>query len=263
MDHHGDARLPGARLESHSRGRDENATLDISGLFRIESLKPGSRSTNSLEGHFYGLASSGRWDEGVHWSFDASAAVSTAASALGLGILAKLAFALLTKLKPTSALKHPKRKALMEYIKKNPGATFRELLRATGIHSGTARHHVAILVRSGLVMQQEHKATHRFFENHGKYAENWNEVVLLREPELKRLHDWLVANPGSPQKEILAATGAWGWSRSTTQHRLGRLVEDGLVGIRQQGRLKLHSVANSAPAKAPAVPARAGAVSAA
>ncbi len=177
-------------------------------------------------------------------------------------MIAKLAFALLTKLKPQNALSHPKRKALMDYIKARPGATFRELLRATGIHSGTARHHVAVLVRSGLVMQQDHKSTHRFFENHGKFNDNWSEVVLLREPELKQLHAWLAANPNSPQKAILAAAGEWGWGRSTTQHRLARLAEDGLVVIKQQGRLKLHSVTNAQPAKAPVVPARPGVTSA-
>jgi DNA-binding transcriptional ArsR family regulator len=34
---------------------------------------------------------------------------------------------------------------------------------------------------------------------------------------------------------------ALGWSRSTTQHRLARLADGGLVAIRLQGRLKMYS----------------------
>ncbi len=173
--------------------------------------------------------------------------IPTAAAAMGVAVLLalmpKVLAGLLTSLNSRKALKHPKRRALMTYIEENPGATFRELLRGTGIMSGTARHHVAVLKRSGMIMEREHKQTHRFFENGGKFEDNWQEVVLLREPELKRLHDWLVNHPRSPQRVILEASEPWGWSRSTTQHRLKRLVDDGLVVIRQQGRMKLHSAA--------------------
>ena len=97
-------------------------------------------------------------------------------------------------------------------------------------------------------MEHGHKSTRRFFENHGKFDRNWTQVVALREPGLKELHDFL-ATQGRPmsQKELILAMEPHGWSRSTVQHRLARLVEHGAVALRPQGRLKMYAVAAAAP----------------
>jgi hypothetical protein len=54
---------------------------------------------------------------------------------------------------------------------------------------------------------------------------------------------------------------AEGWSRSTTQHRLSRLVDGGVASIRLQGRLKMYSIVDKPRlAKSPGLPAPSGAL---
>jgi predicted transcriptional regulator len=137
-------------------------------------------------------------------------------------------------------LQHPRRQLIFGYIQAHPGATFREVARGTAVATGTARHHLGVLKRRGLVMERPHRSTTRFFENHGLYDATWSCVVLLREAPLRELHSWLAANAGAPQKDVLEAMAGQGWSRSTTQHRLQRLVEGGAVEVRLQGRLKIY-----------------------
>lgn len=152
-------------------------------------------------------------------------------------------------------LAHPRRARLHTYIQEHPGANFREVARATGIATGTARHHLTVLVRTKIVVERPHGSTLRFFENHGKFDISWTREVLLREPDLATLHAWIVAHPGSPQKDILNAMETQRrWSRSTTQHRLVRLAAGGLVDLRLQGRLKLYSAdAGTAPVVQPRI----------
>lgn len=145
-------------------------------------------------------------------------------------------------------LQQEKRNKLYIFIKENPGATFREVVKNTQIATGTARHHLGVLRRTGLIQTHQHHATLRFFENHDRFNRTWNTVVLLREPALADLHAWLMKHPGAIQKEILAHTeSAWDWGRSTTQHRLSRLHEEGLVNIKLQGRRKVYTAVEVAP----------------
>jgi predicted transcriptional regulator len=133
------------------------------------------------------------------------------------------------------ALDHPNRAKLHAIILQDPGINFRQLARASGLAAGTARHHLTVLGRAGLVVEQGFGFTRRFF---APRAPSDAAVVLLRESSLKQLHDWIKANPGAPQLQVLDAMAPLGWSRSTTQHRLQRLVQGGALQLRCQGRFK-------------------------
>jgi predicted transcriptional regulator len=152
-------------------------------------------------------------------------------------LLAKLVVSILfTRMRGEDALEHPNRRSLMEHITNDPGINFRGLVRVSGIAAGTTRHHLTILVRSGLVAEQGFGSTRRFFA--GSAGGGWEHKVLMREPGLRQLFDWVAANPGSTQMQVLDAMAAGGWSRSTTQHRLQRLSAAGAVQVRWQGRYK-------------------------
>ncbi|HUR63889.1 MAG TPA: winged helix-turn-helix transcriptional regulator [Candidatus Thermoplasmatota archaeon] len=170
-------------------------------------------------------------------------------------VAVKVLLGLFTKLKG-DPLEHPRRRSIYEYIQAHPGANFREIARGVGSATGTTRHHLTVLKRNGAVMERAHGATTRFFENHGKFEATWPSVVLLREEPLRQLHDWLAMHPGAAQKEVLEAMAQAGWSRSTTQHRLQRLVAGGAVELRPQGRLKMYRTSAPSPLEPVAQPAR-------
>lgn len=245
LDISGTARLPqvsGLACQECPSGEDQSLTL--AGSFRFEGLTvaDGPRASTALSGNVQGA----RLDEvGISPEALVLPRVAVAAAAtIGLVAVIKfLAVPLFTRLSKAEALEHPKRQVIFAYIQEHPGANFREVARQTGIASGTVRHHLTVLERAGHVVERPHQGTVRLFENHGKFDHNWSDLVLLREPPLAWLHGWLLEHPSSPQKDILEAFELQGWSRSTTQHRLARLVEGGVVTMRLQGRLKIYAVA--------------------
>lgn len=176
----------------------------------------------------------------------------------------KLAAALFTRMADDQALEHPNRRRLLDRIVDDPGINFRGLVRASGIAAGTTRHHLTVLVRSGLVTEQGYGSTRRFFA--GSAGGGWEHKVLLREPGLRQLFEWVAASPGATQRQVLDAMAAAGWSRSTTQHRLQRLAEGGAVQVRWQGRYKRYwaegatAAAGPLPRSAPASPGSKAAV---
>lgn len=223
-------------------------TLVLSGNVKLSGVKS---TPDGFSANITGTFDSARIDETWISPQSLGGATAIASAAIGLVVLLKLVvIPLFTRLSKQEALEHPKRQRIFAYIQEHPGANFREVARQTGIASGTVRHHLTVLERAGHLVEHAHQGTVRLFENHGKFDHNWADLVLLREPPLAQVNDWLKANPASPQKDVLEAFERLGWSRSTTQHRLARLVDGGLVSIRLQGRLKIYSPVDRARPKA-------------
>lgn len=234
----------------------QDQTLALSGEISLTQVRhSGDGFVATVDGRF----DSARIDETWVSPESLRGASAMAVAVVGAGLLLKLGLApLFTRLSKQEALEHPKRQSIFAYVQEHPGANFREVARSTGIAAGTVRHHLTVLERAGHLVERQHLGTVRLFENHGKFDHNWADVVFLREPPLAQVHDWLKEHVGSPQKSVLEAFEKQGWSRSTTQHRLARLVEGGLVSIRLQGRLKIYSVVERVAFKAtlasPAMP---------
>ena len=133
-----------------------------------------------------------------------------------------------------------RRAAVLAFIRTNPGVSFRGVCRGTGLASGTALHYVNAAERHGLVHSVA-LGRRRLLFPAGRVAANVPAHFALMDPDLVVLRDWLTTQQHRPcQKAVLdhAAT-AWSWSRSTTQHRLGRLVGAGLVKCGPQGTRSL------------------------
>jgi predicted transcriptional regulator len=217
----------------------EQETLRVAGSGRLTQLRWDapklSAGLRSDSGTIY-------LDERVAgWTRPPQPLAAATATVAALAIIKFLVAPFFTRLSKEQALEHPRRRKVFEYIQQNPGANFREVARRTGIAAGTVRHHLNVLARSDIIVEHQHGSTVRLFENLSKFQANWADHVLLREPSLGELYDWLKANPGAPQKAVLEGMEPQGWSRSTTQHRLSRLVEGGLATIRLQGRLKIYT----------------------
>jgi DNA-binding transcriptional ArsR family regulator len=238
IDLDGYARLPLAHADCGGCGTNATTWM-ISGPLHFEALT--SKAPNRLAGTMSGSVVSLRLDEQTVDPSLVGTGVWTTATIGALVVLKFLVAPFFTRLTKEQALEHPRRRRIFEYIQENPGANFREVARRTGIAAGTVRHHLNVLARSDIIAEHQHGSTVRLFENLSKFQANWADHVLLREPSLGELYDWLKANPGAPQKAVLEGMEPQGWSRSTTQHRLSRLVDGGLATIRLQGRLKIYT----------------------
>lgn len=152
---------------------------------------------------------------------------------------AMLAF-LFTKFRESDVLLSPRRKAIYEAVLASPGIGFRELSRATGVLPTAVRHHLGVLIRHKKIVERSHGYSLRYFENHGKFDKNWRLTAVLRDDNLAVLYEWVASRGPINQKAVLDEWETRGWSRSSTQHRLGRLEANGMIGARRHGRLKVY-----------------------
>jgi predicted transcriptional regulator len=114
-----------------------------------------------------------------------------------------------------------------------PGDHFRSIVRSVGIAHGTASHHLAVLVRKGLVVPDRGNGRCRYYprgadaeaERNQLYAKHWK----YRDLRLRILH--VAKNRGATRATSVAL--ALGISRQLATYHLDRLVELGLV--RRQG----------------------------
>lgn len=245
----GQARLPLASASAACPGcaAPADQTMALAGNFSLTgiAIQPDGWLAGRVEGDVRSL----RFDEtsmDPATVFGVGAAVATAAT-VGLVLLLKpLLAAMFTKMRSDNALLNKSRRAIHDYIQQFPGTTLREIRRGTGLASGTVQKHMRALKETGHVIEQRHGATRRFFPPGQDSTAKRTQIILLREKPLGQLFELVRRNPWLSQGDFMnLARRELDWSRSTTQHRLGRLVRGGLVAVRKQGRFKLHAVAET------------------
>lgn len=187
--------------------------------------------------------------------FNVGSAIAATAAVGGIIFLLKAILGwLFTRHKEEGPLDHERRRRLYDCIVEQPGLHVREVMRRAHVSYGAGRYHLVQLVRAGMVIERQHHNSVCLFPNDERFAASWKELAALRDPLYRELHDWLVANPNKAQNEIVAAFTARGWSRTQTQARLERLVQEDLLQVRQQGRYKFYSAARPPVVVASAAP---------
>ncbi|MCA1810844.1 MAG: hypothetical protein LC623_02400 [Halobacteriales archaeon] len=239
-------RLAGAHATCSSCVDPANRTLSATGHLLLEALRVGSRP-GILETQVAGDATVLRLDEarvdpGILPRLSLKAVVvGSVGIAIGVWGLA----ALFTRLVERKALRQPRRRLIHDYVRLHPGINRSELGAATAIPDTSLRHHLMILERSKLVTKRVVGKSVRLFPGKGVDDVSWQQSLLMRDPSLRLLQDWLKRHHGAMQKEALAQGKAWGWPRSTTQYRLGQLVRGGVVEAQKVGRTKRYCVLGS------------------
>lgn len=165
----------------------------------------------------------------------AGVSAAAALTALGWAILRFLGVAPLlpffSRIEDDQLTAHPARRAALDVIHANPGATIQDIQRALGLAWGTTVHHLRRLDRAGLI------AVRRDGARRGHWP-------LGQAPPRDGLStaDRAVAalvksSPGLTQKDIahIAGVGA-----PAACKRLGRLEEAGLVAQVREGRSRLY-----------------------
>lgn len=141
------------------------------------------------------------------------------------------------RLSAANALQHPTRARLHAIVQADPGISFRAAVAHSGVALGTARHHLSILKRAGLVC--EHRVGVRVAFLPAGDGRDAARLAMLRGEGMRELRDRIAGMARATQKDVLNAVP---WSRSTTQHRLGRLVAAGILRTTWRGRYRHYEV---------------------
>jgi len=246
----GAARLPAASAPPACPGctSPDGQTLLIQGNFTLGAIT--AQPDGTLSAQLAGDVRAAKLDESVldpASLLGVGAAAGVVAAGLGLAWLVKVLWgALFTKMRPEKAVENDARRAIRDYVAGNPGATFRELRGVTGLKSALLNHHLRVLKGGGLIHEQGHGASRRFLPPGLTSEEQRMKAILLREEPVNEVYELVRRHPWLAQGDLLdLAARELGFSRSTTQHRLGRLVKAGLLVVRHEGRFKLHAVAEA------------------
>lgn len=141
------------------------------------------------------------------------------------------------------------RRLLYDVIRDLPGCSFRQLQRESGLGNGTVDHHLAALLRLGLVERRRLQNTVRYFDTETDFGADWRARALLRNGQVREVLEIVASRPWGSQTDIVRQAEEAGHSRTATQRRLAHMAEAGLVAIRTVGRRK-HYAAVMQPARA-------------
>jgi len=126
------------------------------------------------------------------------------------------------------------RNTLFDLIRSRPGISFVELLQETGISRGALTYHLTLMRISGKIIILGDHGISSYFENSGKYDSSEQKVLkYLRQDTDKQI---LVALSGNPLMSRRDFEKILGVSGPTVTWHMKRLISDGLLDIRKDGR---------------------------
>lgn len=110
-------------------------------------------------------------------------------------------------------IQHPRRQALHDLVRAHPGASFRMLVRSSGIPAGTARHRLNILLRVGIIAEAKTDGAALTFYGVRMLASERAVARPAGDPSLQAAYDLVQALGRCKQREVLDAAP---WPRSST-----------------------------------------------
>jgi hypothetical protein len=140
---------------------------------------------------------------------------------------------------------------ILRFVESRQGCSLRDISGGTGIRGGVLHYYLRPLVasRSLVVVRVKRAALHYTPE---KAPVDAVAAWLARDEQLRRLWMWVkescTPRTGSPQMrevsqgEVVQATASWGWTRTSTQRRLGHLLSTGRVVQRTRARKVVYSL---------------------
>lgn len=138
------------------------------------------------------------------------------------------------------------RNTLYCLIRSRPGISFIELLQETETSRGALTYHLTLMRISGKIVPLADHGITGYFENSGKYDQNEQKVLkYLRQDTDRQI---LFALAGSPLMSRRDFENVLGISGPTISWHMKRLIEDGLLSIRKDGRFSRYVL--SEPARA-------------
>ncbi|MEO9364598.1 MULTISPECIES: winged helix-turn-helix transcriptional regulator [Candidatus Nitrosocaldus] len=118
------------------------------------------------------------------------------------------------------------RNTILEYISKNPGIRYRELLRMLGLTNGVLSYHLYRLESEQMIRIERDGGMTRYYASDVKQDEA-NILGMLRIPTARRIISYMLENDGSATLDEIAFM--LGKAQSTIFWHMKRLMEKGLV----------------------------------
>lgn len=160
----------------------------------------------------------------------AGAAVAAGTASLGVAALWRRwpglgLFALYARLAPKRALEHPRRVAMLDLIRTEPGLSLAQAQKRLGFSNGVARHHLALLESAGVVRSVQDGSLRRLWPMDAPRIEA---TPALRERALLAL---------TQRGELRASELAehLGVSRQALHYHVKKLEEEGRVVAQREG----------------------------
>jgi predicted transcriptional regulator len=133
------------------------------------------------------------------------------------------------------------RNTLYSLIRSRPGISFVDLLQETGISRGALTYHLTLMRISGKIVPLEDHGITGYFENSGKYDRNEQKILKYLHQDTDRLILFTLArNPLLSRRDFEKVLGVSG---PTVSWHMKRLIDDGLLSIRKDGRFSRYILA--------------------
>ena len=134
----------------------------------------------------------------------------------------------------------PTQRRILEFIASHPGVHLREICRALTLAMGDVQYHIRRLERDGRI-HSTRRGLYKFFYPANLFGERQRDVLsVLSLDRPRELLLNIIEHPESTQEVLAGATHV---SQPTVSWHLKRLVELGIVGRRQEGRVVTYSIA--------------------
>lgn len=132
-------------------------------------------------------------------------------------------------------LSHPTRRLIYEHLLRVPGNHFRGIARSLGLAVGTASHHLAVLLRGGLVTRTTSNGRARYYPAADGGAQAKNQLFMkhwrYRDLRIRALY----AVAFLPHARTGTVARRLGISRQLASYHLARLEELGWIERREGG----------------------------
>jgi predicted transcriptional regulator len=125
------------------------------------------------------------------------------------------------------------RERIYEYIINNPGSHIRKISRHLDLAIGDTQHHLKILEKTGLIRSRQ-MGLFKLYYTVSIFAERQQSILAVLGQDVPRdIILFLVENPGASQSDIARYKG---FSPSTINWHMSRLIEIGLIRSQREGR---------------------------
>jgi predicted transcriptional regulator len=145
---------------------------------------------------------------------------------------------LYARVKGKQLLEHEARQQILDMLEREPGLCFQEVQDRVGLAPGTTKWHLRKLEDSDFITSLDDGRYTRFAPT-GLDPSTLEAVLSVRDPSRLALVRMVQRNPGITQGDLATAAGL---AQSTASHHLERLIEDGVVEKRKDGRANRYHV---------------------